>query len=103
MMNDRISIQAQTSTRDAAGQPVKTWAEVASVFAEPRFLSGLETIRAGAEMSVAKVSFRVRARGDVNETMRVIHKGRTYEVKAPPLPDARDSRFMFLACESVDA
>lgn len=99
MMNDRIEILAATSTADVAGQPIKTWAQVANPWADVRFQTGAEVIRAGAETSVVKVSIRIHATA-VDETMRVVHKGKTYEVKSA-LPDSKDTRFMFLVCESA--
>lgn len=98
MMNHRITLLRRTSGEDAVGQPVTGWIDVATVWANVRFQTGAEVLRAGADIAVKRASILIRARNDVDAAWRVRYNGEEYEVVAPPLPD-RDPQFMFLVCE----
>ena len=101
MFNDRLLFQKSEAGKDALGQPKQDWIDVSpSAWGDVRHLGGLETLRAGSEVSVLRASIRTWYRADVDETMRVVHAGRTYDIKSPPLRNA-DRRFMDLVCESL--
>ena len=103
MFNDRLTFSAPPPDRDSLGQPSRNqeWAPVEpGAWGDVRHLGGLETLRAGAQVSVLRASIRTWYRADVNETMRVGHNGRIYDIKSPPLRNA-DRRFMDLVCESA--
>jgi SPP1 family predicted phage head-tail adaptor len=99
-MNHRIKLLKRQDGRDAAGQSVESWPELASVWADVRFEKGVEVLRANADASVVRASIRVRTRSDVDHSMRVSYLGTAYDIKAV-LPDSSDRRFMFLVCWSV--
>jgi SPP1 family predicted phage head-tail adaptor len=88
------------SNVDAAGRPSQAWSDVATVWADVRFQSGAEVVRANADVSLKRASIRVRARKDVDAGWRVRYADEEYEVKGPPLPDV-DRQFMFIICEAV--
>jgi SPP1 family predicted phage head-tail adaptor len=98
-VNHRITLLQRVVGQDAAGQPSTNWPSVASVWADVRFQTGAEVMRAGAEVVIKRVSVRLRARAGLDETFRLRYKGEDYDVKSA-LPDA-DRQFMFLVCESV--
>ena len=102
MFNDYLSFLKPQQGKDALGQPnpSQEWLPVdPGAWGSVRHLGGLETLRAGAEVSVLRASIRTWYRADVDETMRVVHSGRTYDIKSPPLRNA-DRRFMDLVCEA---
>lgn len=99
-MNDRITLLKRVLSRDAAGQPIDDWPDVATIWANVRFETGAQALRANADISVVRVSIRIRRRADADHTFRVRHKGVEYDVKSA-LPDSDDSAFMFLVCEGV--
>lgn len=80
--NQRVTIEARTAVQDAAGQPVDTWSVVATVWADVRYPSGLQAIRAESEVSIVKVSMRIRYRADINAGMRVTHRGTVLDIRA---------------------
>lgn len=100
MMNDRITLQkpgpGTGRLRDAGD-----WEDLPSRWAHVKFQTGSEAIRANADIAIVKASIRIRAAKDIDASMRVKFKQWVFEIKAPPLPDDRDSRFMFLLCEAV--
>ena len=103
MFNDRLTFLKPQQDRDAAGQrnPKQAWTPIEpATWGDVRHLRGLETLRADANVAVLRASICTWYRADVDETMRVVHNGRTYDIKSPPLRNA-DRRFMDLVCESV--
>ena len=99
-LNSKVVIKQPAAVQDAAGQPIPTWTTLATVWANIRSLNGLETIKGGAEASVAKASIRIRYRADVTAAMRVVHGSTTYEIKAV-LPDVAGKRHVDLACAVI--
>lgn len=100
MMNDRIELLKRGAGRDAAGQPVESWDALPAIWADVKFQTGAESMRANVDVSIVKCSIKIRKRADVDASMRVRHHGIVYDIKAP-LPDSNNRDFMFLVCESV--
>lgn len=97
-LNRLVTLQKRTATQDAAGQPVETWSDIATVRADIRYLSGLEMLRGGASQPEAKVSIRVRYREDLTSAQRLVAGNTTYHIAAV-LPDAHGRRHLDLACQ----
>lgn len=96
----KIRIEAPSAERDSFGQPVVGWTTVADTWADIRFGSGAEAIKAGAEISVTRASIRIRARSDITPAMRIVQGGTVYQLKAvPPGIPGRD--YMDLVAEVV--
>lgn len=100
-LTNRVQIQKPGSEENSWGQPVPdSWVDHAQVWASIRYLSGSESIRAGAETSVARVSIRIRYREDLDNGMRVLYRGKKFLVKAV-LPDEIERDHLDLVCEVV--
>ena len=93
-----VTIQRRSETRDAIGQPVVSWVQVAQVFADIRHQSGLEQIQADAPTSTVRASVRIRYRAGIDAGMRVLHRGVAYNITAV-LPDEVGRQHVDLACE----
>lgn len=100
-LNRRVTVKELSDTQDAAGQPVQTWADVATVWAHIRHLSGVESIKADADTSVVKASIRIRRMTGIDAGMRVYHGSTVYEIKAV-LPDEESRERLDMACEVVN-
>jgi SPP1 family predicted phage head-tail adaptor len=96
--NRLVTIQQQSSTQDTAGQPVQTWTDLASVWANIKYLNGIESIKADAETSAAKASIRIGYRTDVTAAMRVSIGETVFQIKAV-LPDEVGKQYCDLAAE----
>lgn len=99
-LNRKITIQALDTGVDAIGQPVNSWTTFAETWANIRFLNGVESVKADAEVSVSKASIRIRYRQDVTNAMRVVGNGITYQIKAV-FPDEAKRDHVDLVCEVV--
>lgn len=98
-MNEKITIQAPPTTKDAAGQVVGGWTDLVTVWSDIKWQTGAEVLRAGLPVSTVRISAMVRERSDIDNTMRLLHKGKLYDIKSVLPSD--DRRFMFLVCESA--
>lgn len=100
MLNHRVTLLRPGATRNAANERVDGFVPLSETWANVKFQSGAEVLRAGADVSIVKCSIRIRARRDVDASWRVRYLGVEYEIKAP-LPDSADRNYMFLVCEGI--
>ncbi|MBD8531572.1 MULTISPECIES: phage head closure protein [unclassified Massilia] len=99
-LNDRVIIRERVQGADSIGQPTAEWVDLGVFWADVRHLRGLETLRAGADVSVLRASVCMWHRPEITAAMQLVHGDTTYEIKSPPLRNA-DRRFMDLVCESI--
>lgn len=100
-LNRRCVLQAPGTAQDELGQPIPGWTDVATVWADIRMKSGLESIKAGAPVSVVQASVRIRYRAGVKAGMRLVHNLQAYDIKAV-MPDVSGREFLDLVCEVVN-
>lgn len=100
-LKHRVTVKYLNSGQDDIGQPVQTWSDLASIWADIRHLNGSESLRADADSSIVKASIRIRRRTDVTPAMRVYHGSTIYEIKAV-LPDEQNRERLDLSCERIN-
>ena len=79
-MTERVTFQAKSVTRNALGEEVVTWADVATVWAEARPLRGREFYAANQTQQVVDVRFIVRTRAGLTVDMRLLWKTVPYDI-----------------------
>ena len=99
-LNRRCQLQSPSQSVDELGQPIPGWTAVATVWADIRMKSGLESIKAGAPVSVVQASIRVRYRAGITAGMRVVHNLQVYEILAVQ-PDVGGREYVDLVAEVV--
>jgi SPP1 family predicted phage head-tail adaptor len=99
--NRMVRIKKYGQAQDNFGQPVPIEETHATVWANIRHLSGVETIKAGAEVAVGSVSIRVNYRRDITTAMRVVDGATEYQIKAV-LPDEERRQHVDLVCAVVN-
>lgn len=85
-LRHRVSLQERILTQDSDGNPITAWEEVSAPWASVEPLSAREFIAAQAQQSAVTTRIRIRYRDGVNAQMRVVHRGRTYNIQGV-LPD----------------
>ena len=100
-LNRRCTLQAPGTTQDELGQPIPGWTDVATFWADILMTSGLESIKAGAPVSVVQASIRVRYRAGITAGMRVVHNLQAFNITAV-LPDVGGREYVDLVCELVN-
>ncbi len=93
-LDRRIVIEQRTPTQDAAGQPIDSWAELATVWAEVVPVGGSEVFQAKQFGAETVKKFRIRWRGDVTTKMRVVYDSDNYDI-ADVSEDRRFERRQF--------
>ncbi|RYE43966.1 MAG: head-tail adaptor protein [Hyphomicrobiales bacterium] len=101
-LNNLVSLQQAGTAQDEIGQPIPGWPEVAKIWADIRYMSGLESIRADASVAVSKVSIRIRKRDGVVPSMRIVDaQGVIYAIESV-LPNLQNRQQIDLVCEVVN-
>lgn len=99
-----ITIEAPTTTPDAAGQLIATWRFVHNAYAEIQPIAGSERIRAGENIGALTHRVRLHYIEGVNRTMRLRFglppNERILHINSLTVPDER-RRQMDLLCEEL--
>ena len=98
-LRSRVDIQSQVNSVDAIGQPSTAWETAAMVWADIRYMTGLSAIKAGVDVSVSRVSIRLR-HGPYNAGQRVVYGTKVFNVLAVQ-PDVRGA-YVDLVCEALN-
>lgn len=99
-LNRRVTLQSPSQSVDEIGQPIPGWTDVATLWADIRMKSGLESIKAGASVSVVQASIRVRYRAGITAGMRLVHNLQAYNIVAV-MPDVGGREYVDLVAEVV--
>ena len=84
-LKHQIHIQHKTEVKDAWGTPLPdAWENLTAkpIWANVRFLSGSEAIKAGADVSTVRASVRIRWRTGIDAGMRVLYQGQVLDIEA---------------------
>ncbi|MCW2485941.1 phage head closure protein [Candidatus Symbiopectobacterium sp. NZEC127] len=105
-LRHRVTIQNFTTTRDDSGQPIKTWFDAATAWAEVAPISGRELVASGAVSAEATIRVWMRYRSDVSAASRLLalngpFKGLTLDIIGPPIPDGKCTRLEILCKQGV--
>ncbi|MET0332554.1 MAG: phage head closure protein [Dyella sp.] len=84
-LNRLITIQQRSAAQDEAGQPIDTWSDVISVWANIAGHTGMRSIATGSAngvvASIDAYSIRIRYREGIDTSMRVVCGSRTFDIK----------------------
>lgn len=81
-LDQRVTIERYTTTENDWGEPINTWAPLATVWAAVEPLNGREYIAAQAAMAETTARIRMRYRPGITQQDRVIHEGKIYGIEA---------------------
>lgn len=79
-LDRRITIQRKNSIQNQYGEPIETWIDVATVWAEKRDLRGTERYAAQQDIAEVDTRFRLWYRRGFSAMDRILCEGRTYEI-----------------------
>lgn len=100
-LNRRVTIQRRADGYDEAGQPVTTWEDVATVWANIAGQTGMGAItraQDGVGASIERYSIRIRYREGLDAGMRVVHGSQVFDVRQVRM-DFDRREFTDLVCE----
>mgnify|MGYP001599371197 CR=1 FL=1 len=98
-LNKRITLQSATLARDGHGQPIETWADVATMWAAVEPIRGREYF--AAQQVSAETTHRVtlRHRAGVSPQMRVAFGSRTFRIESVIDPLEKNERIELMCVE----
>lgn len=97
-LNSRIMIQKKVEP-DGPFQPLDEYEDYISLWSEARFLRGRNFYAARAANIKTDVEFIIRYREDLDETMKVVHNGKNYEIEGITPLDSQNAFMMIKAYE----
>lgn len=79
-LRHRVRIEQLTPSKDSDGDPVEVWTLLAEVWAAIEPLSAREFRASQAVQSEITGRITIRYRDDVSASMRIVHRGKTYNI-----------------------
>ena len=91
-LRHKVQLQENQDRQDEnTGEIISEWVTIAEPWAEIVPMSGREFLAAGAEQSEVRGRIVIRYRGNVDSSMRIVYRGRYYNILAC-LPDAESGK-----------
>lgn len=81
-LTTKITVQSPVAGQDELGQPIREWADVATVWANLTDISGREFVASAALQNTAQTKITIRYRPGIVASMRVIHQADIYNIEA---------------------
>lgn len=95
----RVDIEQSTPSRGSAGGTARSWALLATVWADVQFSKGREFFAARELLAERNAVIRIRYRSDVSSANRVKHDGATYNV-VDAVPEGGRKAYLLLYCST---
>lgn len=106
-LNRRITLQRQSTVQDSFGGPVRTWLNVATVWADIQPLTGREL--ESAQRMASEISHQITVRYQVSLTdtrvvsgYRALYKARSFNIHAALNEDESNVLITLLASEGLE-
>lgn len=100
-LTERVTIQRKSAARNAIGEEVVTWADIATVWAQVEPLRGREFF-AGAQMQAAvDVRIRIRYGVSVQAEDRAVWRGQAHDIVSVIEPGARQAELELMCISGV--
>lgn len=98
-MRQRLSLRAFTTSRNASGEELRSWGELAEVWGAVEHKTGGsdEGEESAQTVGVTSAVFRIRHRTDLNEKMMIVWNSRAWNIRSL-LPDY-DKTYLLIECE----
>ncbi len=96
-----------TISKTPSGQPVESWTDGKTIWAEVKGISGRELLAAGVERADATIRVWVRFRTDISASSRLKvlngpYKDAVLNVTGPPVPDIKGTRLEILCKQGTE-
>lgn len=99
-LRHRVTLQEQVVAINTAGEQVREWEDVATVWAAIEPLSGREMLLADQVQSKVNTRIVIRSRDGVLASMRAIHGSTVYNIEAVIPDNESGQEWLTLQCYS---
>lgn len=79
-LDRRITIRRKTITWSGSGEPIETWADLATVWAQQRPNRGGERFATRQLVGTAVMTFHIRYRAGLTVQDRIVYDGKTWDI-----------------------
>jgi SPP1 family predicted phage head-tail adaptor len=100
-LRHRVTLQSYSESLSALGEPLKTWTDLATVWADVSPERGKEAIAAMQINASVMHRVRIRYREGLTPKMRVVFGTRTLQVEAVLNVDERDRELLLVCVEAA--
>lgn len=101
-LDKRITIQSVAVTRNAIGEPIQSWADVATVWAAVEPVQGREFWEQQQVQSEVTTRIRIRYRAGITAAMRVVYGSRLLNIRSVIDPKERHDELQLMCSEGVN-
>lgn len=101
LLRHRVTIESATSTQDAVGQDIKTWATFGYWYCNISPLRGREYIDSRSIQDEQTYKFQGRYVNGITPQMRIVWNSKTFDIQAVMNVNERDRMTEVLAVEGV--
>lgn len=98
-LRHQVTLQSQDTAQDSYGDAVRSWVDLATVWAEVRPLSGRELWAAQQTQATTTHQVMTRYLAGVTSSCRVKYGSRVFAIDAVLNPDERNERLVLLCTE----
>ncbi|MFN0133424.1 MAG: phage head closure protein [Phycisphaerales bacterium] len=91
-LDKRILIQRRVPVRNAHGEEIEGWVDVATVWAGFKRVSGGEDFEAEQRTNKQQVQFKIRYRPGLDPTMTLVYDGERYQIEDVGEPEGSRRR-----------
>jgi len=99
LMRHRITFQQYVSTEDELGQQIGQWTDFWTCWAMIKTIQGREYFAAGAERNEGTIRFIIRYTPGIDPAMRIVYKGRIFDIESVINDDERNETLTIIATE----
>lgn len=96
-MTKKITIRSSTRANNSYGEPVETWADFATKWAEVNTKTLAEDFIADKKRTREPIEFRIRYTSGVTNQMKVVYGGNDYDILSVVNTDLKNKE-MILTC-----
>ena len=96
-LNRRVRIEQRAPGQDQTGQPSGDWVLFVTLWANVRLLSGIDAIKADAQVNRTRASIRIRYRTDITCAMRAVCDDMVFQIE-DVLPNLATREYTDLVC-----
>lgn len=80
VLDKRVIIQQKVLGQDGSGQPVETWSDVVTVWAQEKFLRGDERFQSRQIVGKSMMTLKIRYRSGISTLNRVSYDGKFWDI-----------------------
>ncbi len=92
LLKHLITFQQANVIEDELSQEIEEWTDYKSLRAMIKTMKGSEYFAAASVQAERTYRFIIRYRNDIDNSMRILYKGRIFDIVEPPINDDEENK-----------